>query len=126
MKRMLLSFAIIAALAGFSLYGIFSVRHSGGELSKLLNQAIVYAEGGDSEASRRQAEEIEQFYTEHEEKLAFFLDRQLINDLGVSISQLYYLADAEDISEFCAQCRSADITVTHIMHSDNLTWGNVL
>ena len=114
MKRMLLSFAIIAALAGFSVYGIFSVRHSGGELSKLLNQAIVYAEGGDSEASRRQAEEIEQFYTEHEEQLAFFLDRQLINDLGVSISQLYYLADAEDIS------------VTHIMHSDNLTWGNVL
>ena len=58
--------------------------------------------------------------------MALFLDHEIVNKLGTDISQLYYLADKETKNDFSAYCRSAKITVTHIMASETLALSNVL
>lgn len=126
MKRVLVSLVIFLLLGGFSVYGTYIVTANGNALSDMLDTAILQAESGDMEAAHATAKEIEDSFVAVEKRLSYFIDHSVISQLGVDISQLYYLAEADDPSEFCAHCRSAKITVTHIIDSGRLTLPNIL
>lgn len=126
MKRVLISLAIILLLGGFSVYGTYVITTDGNALSDMLDTAISQAESGDMEAAHDTARAIEDSFVAVEKRLSYFIDHSIISQLGVDISQLYYLAEADDPSEFCAHCRSAKITVTHIIDSERPTLPNIL
>lgn len=126
MKRLVLSVVLVAALVGFSVFGSVTVKKKGGEISEMLDGAISAAEKGDMAEAKAAAKRIEDLFVEAENTLALFLDHEIVNKLGADISQLYYLADKETKNDFSAYCRSAKITVTHIMASETPTLSNVL
>ncbi len=125
MKRLIVSFCIILALGGFSLYGTSVVKAEGRRLTDMLDDAISYAESDDMETARKRAKDIENRYIEAEKRLSFFVDHTAIGDIGVDISQLYYLADEEGKSDFCALCRSTKIAVTHIVDGETPSLRNI-
>lgn len=126
MKRLLLSLAIFVLLSAFLIYGSITVKSNGKKLSDMLDSAIESAENGDTAEAQNIAKQIDDHFASVEKTLSLFIDHSTINQLGVDISQLYYLAEAEDPSEFCAHCRSAKITLTHIIASESLSFVNVM
>ena len=52
MKRLVLSFVLVAALVGFSVFGSVTVKKKGGEISEMLDGAISAAEKGDMAAAK--------------------------------------------------------------------------
>ena len=126
MKRLILSFILVAALVGFSVCGSVTVKKKGGEISEMLDGAISVAEKGAMAAATAAATRIEDLFVESESTFALFLNHEIVNKLGADISQLYYLAEKETKNDFSAYCRSAKITVTHILASETPTLSNVL
>ncbi len=126
MKRLIISFVFVAALLSFAVYGSFAVRTVGGELSDMLDSAISDAEKGDMASAKKTAKRIEDKFVEAEDKLSLYLDHQIVGKLGADIAQLYYLADEETKNDFSAYCRSAKVTVTHIISGEKPTLSNVL
>ncbi len=126
MKRLIISFVLVALLVGFSVYGSITVKNKGGEIAEKLDGAIILAEKGDMDEAKKAAKEIENLFVDAENTLSLFLDHEIVNKLGADISQLYYLAENETKNDFSAYCRSAKITVTHIMAGETPTFSNVL
>ncbi|GEM_PF-6538851 len=126
MKRLLLSLVIFALLSAFLIYGSITVKSNGKKLSDMLDSAIESAENGDTAEAQNIAKQIDDHFASVEKTLSLFIDHSTINQLGVDISKLYYLAKADDLSDFCAHCRSAKITLTHIIASESLSFVNVM
>ena len=126
MKRLILSFAIFAALFGFAVYGTFAVSNEGERLKTLLTEAIHEAEGGNADGAKAAAERLEAGYIEAEKRLSCFVDHQIIGQLGTEISTLPSLAESDDLSNFLAACNSAKTSIIHMVDSATPHLRNVM
>lgn len=126
MKRLFISLAIFAALFGFAFYGTVALSHEGERLTSLLTEAIDQAKKGNAEAAKQAAERLEARYIESEKRLSYFVDHRNIGQLGVEISTLPSLAEAEDLSNFLASCNSAKTSIIHLVDSATPHLRNVM
>ena len=126
MKRLFISLAIFAALFGFAFYGTVVLSHEGERLTALLTEAINLAEKGNADGAKQAAERLEVGYIEAEKRLSYFVNHRDIGQLGVEISTLPSLAEAEDLSNFLASCNSAKTSIIHLVDSATPHLRNVM
>lgn len=126
MKRLFISLAIFAALFGFAFYGTVALSHEGERLTALLTDAINLAEMGNADGAKQAAERLEVGYIEAEKRLSYFVNHRDIGQLGVEISTLPSLAEAEDLSNFLASCNSAKTSIIHLVDSATPHLRNVM
>ena len=126
MKRLFISLAIFAALFGFAFYGTVVLSHEGERLTALLTDAINLAEMGNADGAKQAAERLEVGYIEAEKRLSYFVNHRDIGQLGVEISTLPSLAEAEDLSNFLASCNSAKTSIIHLVDSATPHLRNVM
>ena len=126
MKRLFISLAIFAALFGFAFYGTVVLSHEGERLTALLTEAINLAEKGNADGAKQAAKRLEVGYIEAEKRLSYFVNHRDIGQLGVEISTLPSLAEAEDLSNFLASCNSAKTSIIHLVDSATPHLRNVM
>ena len=126
MKRLFLSLAIFGALFGFAFYGTLAVGNEGERLTALLTEAIDQAERGNADGAKQAVERLEAGYIEAEKRLSYFVDHQIIGQLGTEISTLPSLAESDDLSNFLASCNSAKTSIIHLVDSATPHLRNVM
>ncbi len=114
MKRLISAVILLAVITALCVINAVTVKSAHTKLSEKLEICIEAYNKDDTEKAFNTATQLENDWEKREEILSIFVDHDIIDDLGVSISRLPALAK-EDSDTFLAECNAVKITLTHMI-----------
>ncbi len=94
-------------------------------VSKDIKNCKTAAEQGDYTAAKAYAETLEKNWEKTETYFSLFINHDLIDNMGVSVSKLVPLANSRD-SMYLTECRVIEVTLTHIKNDSRFNLHNLL
>lgn len=117
MKRRIIASAVLLAIViTVCTVGQLTVDGCGKDISKLLDSAKTSIKKEDYKAAAHYSQKAEDKYVDCERKLSFFINHDLIEDLGVEVAKLNALAGEETADEFLSEISCAEVMLTHLMN----------
>ena len=125
MKRLIISLAFFGAIAAISFCGIHFVNNTFDSLTDLLNKAEQAAQEQDFEKAEELCDEVEKVYVKRERFLSAFVNRGVLDEIGLTISSLSPLAKEESKAEFFSNVKEAKTSLKHIKNDQALSPENL-
>lgn len=125
MKRLIISFVLLAVVLAVSYYGINFVNSNYDKILGELDLGTEMMERGDFGSAKLHCEKAEEIFEKNEQYMAAFINHSLLDDIGVCIAAVAPLADKESVPEFFSQCEEAKISLRHIRNDHKFLIGNL-
>lgn len=125
MKRLIISLAFFGAIAAISFLGISFVNNTYDSLTDLLDKAEHAAQEQNFEKAEELCNEVEKVYVKRERLLSAFVNRGVLDEIGLTISSLSPLANEESKAEFFSNVKEAKTSLKHIKNDQALSPENL-
>lgn len=114
MKRLISASILLVIIVTLCIVNAFTVKSAYDDLSQKLELCISEYNSDNISKAFESATELENNWKKREEILSIFVDHDIIDDLGVSISRLPSLANKES-DTFLAECNAVKVALTHMI-----------
>ncbi len=114
MKRLISAAILLVVIILLCTINAVTVKSAHTALLEGLEVCVESYGKNDTEGAYQSAAALESDWEKREEILSIFVDHDIIDDLGISISRLPALAK-EDSDTFLAECNAVRITLTHMI-----------
>lgn len=124
MKRIIavVVLSVLVAFLCFADIGLADKTYN--SLSRDLENCRAAFRSGDYETAEKYAKELEKNWTEREDVFSIFINHELIDDMGVSVSKLVPLAECRN-DMFWVECRIIELTLKHIKNDSSVNLHSV-
>ncbi len=114
MKRLISASVLLVIIVSLCALNALIVKSAYDELSQKLEVCITEYSADNIAKAFESATDLENDWKKREEILSIFVDHDIIDDLGVSISRLPSLADKKS-NTFLAECNAVKVALTHMI-----------
>ena len=114
MKRLIASFVIILILGGVCYLGNSLTRKAYGEIYETIENSEKYMQNGEEALAKSAALKAEELWIEREKYLAAFINHELLDEVGLKLSQLEPFANIDTKEVFFASVKSAKTALIHM------------
>lgn len=114
MKRLIASFVIIIILGGACYTGVCITQKSYEEIYETVENSEKYMQNGEEAQAKSAALKAEELWIEKEKFLAVFINHELLDEVGLKLSQLEPLANEDTKEEFFASVKAAKTALIHM------------
>lgn len=114
MKRLMVSLLIILILGGTCYLGSCVTEKAYEEIYEKIEASEKYMQNEQETLAKSAALKAEELWVKREKYLAVFINHQLIDEVGLKLSQLEPLATSDTKEEFFASVKSAKTALIHM------------
>ncbi|MBQ9977501.1 MAG: DUF4363 family protein [Clostridia bacterium] len=114
MKRLIAGFVIIIILGGACYLGVCATQKAYEEIYETIENSEKYMQNGEEAQAKSAALKAEELWIEKEKLLAIFINHELLDEVGLKLSQLEPFANENTKEEFFASVNSAKTALTHM------------
>lgn len=114
MKRLIASFVIIIILGGACYVGVYATQKAYEEIYETIENSEKYMQNGEEAQAKSAALKAEELWIEKEKFLAVFINHELLDEVGLKLSQLEPLANEDTKEEFFASVKAAKTALIHM------------
>lgn len=114
MKRLISASVLLVIIVSLCVLNALTVKSAYDELLQKLELCIAEYNTDNVERAFESATDLENDWKKREEILSIFVDHDIIDDLGVSISRLPSLANKKS-DTFLAECNAVKVALTHMI-----------
>ena len=114
MKRLLISFAILILIGGVYFFGVGYINSNYEKITGELEKGEKYIQNGDIQNGKKHCAKAERMYTESEQYLSIFVNHGTLDDIGVTISAVFPLADKDSVPECLSHIAQAKVSLKHL------------
>ena len=124
MKRLWIVLALSVVIAIVCIVGNNIIFDKGTQLKGKIEHAIAFAENDDMQSATDLVKQAETYFAEYEHPLGLFINKNMVDLIGESLSKLGALAKNNDRGEFLSECNYTIIAVTHILNHEKASLYN--
>lgn len=114
MKRLISASVLLVIIVAICIVSAITVKSAYHDLSQKLEVCITEYNAENIAKAFESATDLEKDWKKREEILSIFVDHDIIDDLGVSISRLPSLANKKS-DTFLAECNAVKVALTHMI-----------
>lgn len=114
MKRLIAGFVIIIILGGACYVGVYATQKAYEEIYETIENSEKYMQNGEEAQAKSAALKAEELWIEKEKLLAIFINHELLDEVGLKLSQLEPFANENTKEEFFASVNSAKTALIHM------------
>ena len=114
MKRLIAGFVIIIILGGTCYLGVYATQKVYDEIYETVENSEKYMQNGEEALAKSAALKAEELWIEKEKLLAIFINHELLDEVGLKLSQLEPFANENTKEEFFASVNSAKTALIHM------------
>lgn len=114
MKRLIAGFVIIIILGGACYLGVYATQKAYEEIYETIENSEKHMRNGEETLAKSAALKAEEIWIEKEKLLAIFINHELLDEVGLKLSQLEPFANENTKEEFFASVNSAKTALTHM------------
>ena len=114
MKRLIASFVIILILGGACYLGVSLTQKAYSEIYEAIEDSEKYMQKGEEALAKSAALKVEGLWVKREKLLAVFINHELLDEVGLKLSQLEPFANLDTKEEFFASVNSAKTSLVHM------------
>lgn len=114
MKRLIASFVIILILGGVCYLGNSITQKTYDQINETIENSLEYMVTGEEALAKSAALRAEELWIKSEKYLAAFINHQLLEEVGLKLSQLEPFANEDTKEEFFASVKSAKTALIHM------------
>ncbi len=119
MKRVIAAIVLILAVAGFCVFNVVYIENSYNDLKSDIDGIKESYSSESVEAAQKKAAEFEEKWVKKEDNLSVFVNHDIIDELGVSISKLPIYAPLNE-ELFLAECKEIEIGLLHMLNDTKI------
>ena len=125
MMRLIAVAILVLGVGTVCIFGQCAITDCGKTVGLLLREGMEAASSGDTETARQKALEAEKTYMHAEQRLSLFIHHDLVEDLGIQIARLSYLAETETLAEYRSEVSGALVMLTHVVNDERPRLSNI-
>lgn len=125
MKRLFAAAALILFIAISCTVGQITISACGERMSKMLDEATIFAENQEFDKAKEQLEKAEEEFARQEWKLSFFINHTLVKELGEQLAELPALSNSDGEEELLSHIDSTKVKILHIINGNRLSLANI-
>ncbi len=125
MKRLIAAALLLVFIVAACLTGRFALKSCDQKITRLLSSAEDAADEKDFERCRKLLEEAEKQYVSKEWVLSFFVDHELVEQLGEQLAELPPLAAQESREELLSHLYATKTKFLHISRDSRFSVHNI-
>lgn len=114
MKRLIASFIIIIILGGACYFGVSLTQKAYSEIYEAIEDSEKYMQKGEESLAKSTALKAEELWVQREKYLAIFINHELLDEVGLKLSQLEPFASLDTKEDFFAAVNSAKTALIHM------------
>lgn len=114
MKRLIVSLVIIVVLGGFCYLGNYLTQKTYDKVLKTVENSEEYMQKDEEALAKSDAKRAEEQWVKSEKYLAIFINHDLIDEVGLKLSQLEPFATRDTKEEFFAAVKSVKTALIHM------------
>ena len=114
MKRLIASFIIIIILGGACYLGVCTTQKAYNEIYETIENSERHMQNAEEAQTKSAALKAEEIWIEKEKLLAVFINHELLDEVGLKLSQLEPLASLDTKEDFFAAVNSAKTSLVHM------------
>ncbi len=125
MKRVIAAIVLILVVAGFCIFNVVYIENSYNDLKSDIDGIKESYSSESVEAAQKKAAEFEEKWVKKEDNLSVFVNHDIIDELGVSISKLSIYAPFNE-ELFLAECKEIEIGLLHMLNDTKINMHSLL
>ncbi len=114
MKRLIAAIVLIIIVVLINTLSFAVTEHYYDKMTYLLEDCRRDYENGDKKSAAEKAADLETLFEKSEKKLAVFVNRESIDDIGASVTQIRAFAESQDDSLFLSEISLCLMYVEHM------------
>ncbi len=114
MKRLIAAVVLIIIIFAINTLGFAVTEHYYDTLTTILEDCRRDYENGDKKSAAEKAADLEELFEKSEKKLAVFVNRGSIDDIGASVTQIRSFAESQADSLFLSEVSLCLMYVEHM------------
>ncbi|MBP3692513.1 MAG: DUF4363 family protein [Clostridia bacterium] len=119
MKRLIWAAGLSILLVAIVAYGKFTVKAN---CNELLSDIEICKNEQNKISAQQKAEILENKWIEKEPLLSVFINRNIVQEIGVHIALIHQNATEPDSLDYAAACAEAHVLITHAIKNQRLAF----